>query len=79
MMFKPVELKGFPLHDAMENPEVIEWMKIVPWLKDAFIDGRIQGIILMDRVRVINVDRSMLETDIAIIKSKLGVFVGVMD
>jgi hypothetical protein len=78
-MFKPVKTQGFPLYEAMENPEVIEWMEIVPWLKDAFIDGRIQGIIFMTQTRIINVDPSMSATDIAILKSKLGVLVGVID
>jgi hypothetical protein len=57
----------------------IEWMEIVPWLKDAFVDGRIHGIIFTTRTRIINVDRSMSNTDIAILKSKLGVLIGVID
>lgn len=78
-MFEPVKMNGFPLYEAMENPEVIEWMELLPWLKDAFIDGRIQGIIFMTQTRIINVDPSMSLTDIAILKSKLGVLVGVID
>ena len=70
---------GFPLYEALEDPKIIEWLRLIPWLKDAFIDGRIQGVVFMSRKTVINVDRSMAMVDIAILESRLKVFVEVLD
>lgn len=68
---------GLPLSEAMESPVVVEWMQIIPWMKSAFIDGRIVGVMFLDRVKIINVSDRMNQSEINELTVELGVLVGI--
>jgi hypothetical protein len=71
-------LYAFPLYDAMDNPQVKEWLAQVPWLKSAFVEGKIQGV-LLSKLSAIHVSDRVSESEILELKTKLGIRVEVCE
>lgn len=71
------EVTGLPLSEAMESPVVQEWIEKIPWMKNAFVDGRIVGVLFISDLEIINVSDRMSESEINKLKTKLDVIVGI--